>query len=315
MWIFYTLIILVLAAFAGAMTLFKYAVVRVANHTPEDQIDEFERERGMDVTLLRRGVSWYRAQPRETISITSFDGLRLAADYIPAEGTSRGRVLLFHGYHGGIEDYSAALPYYHSLGFDLLMVDERAHGRSEGKYIGYGVLEKRDCCAWAQEADRRWGEAPTFLAGVSMGAATVLMAAEEPLPADVRGIIADCGFTSPKEEICYVMRQDLHLPAYPMYWLVNGLCRLLAGYGFDDCSTERTLAKSDIPVLLIHGEADTYVLPEMSRKSYAACRGEKHLLMIPGAGHCQGYLTDAQGYERELKQFLLTHAVNVTAEI
>ena len=153
------------------MTLFRMAALRPPEVTAEEKLDEWERERHWNVDLPRAGVAWYRTREKETVTANSFDGLSLAADLLPAEGPSRGRVLMFHGYHGGLEDFSAALRHYHELGFDLLIPDERAHHRSEGKFIGYGVLESRDCKTWAEEADRLWGEAPTFLVGVSMPAA------------------------------------------------------------------------------------------------------------------------------------------------
>lgn len=300
----YILIILLLAFFFFCMTLFRKAAVRVPSLTAEEKLDDWEKNRRLDVSLLREGLAWYRAQKKETVTATSFDGLRLVADWLPAEGTSRGRILLFHGYHGGVEDFSASLRYYHDQGYDLLVPDQRSHNRSEGKFIGYGVLERRDCKTWAEEADRRWGEAPTFLAGVSMGATTVLMAAGENLPKDVRGIIADCGFTSPKEIVIHVLHRSFHLPGAPFYTVVNGLFHLLAGYGLDECSTVDVMARDCLPVLFVHGEADDFVPPEMTRRNYDACRAEKRLLMVPGAEHCRGYLEDMPGYQRELNGFL-----------
>ena len=190
-----------------SMTLFRMAALRPPEVTAEEKLDEWERERHWNVDLPRAGVAWYRTREKETVTANSFDGLSLAADLLPAEGPSRGRVLMFHGYHGGLEDFSAALRHYHELGFDLLIPDERAHHRSEGKFIGYGVLESRDCKTWAEEADRLWGEAPTFLVGVSMdtasrsGAEGIVpcraMAAVTPVNAPMAGDLRDGGTGQP----------------------------------------------------------------------------------------------------------------------
>jgi len=298
------LIILLLVYLFGCMTLFRMAALRPPEMTAEEKLDVWERERGWDVERPRAGVAWYRTWEKETVTAVSFDGLLLVADLLPAEGPSKGRVLMFHGYHGGLEDFSAALQHYHELGFDLLIPDQRAHHRSEGKFIGYGVLESRDCKTWAEEADRRWGEAPTFLVGVSMGASTVLMASGEALPEDVRGIVADCGFTSPKAIVTHVLRRRLHLPVAPFYPVVNGLFRLLAGYGLTDRSTIHAMEHNRLPVLFVHGEADGFVPSKMTRQAYDACQAEKELLLVPGAGHGRSYLEDMPGYQRKLDSFL-----------
>ena len=300
----YLLIILLLAYLSTCMILFRVAALRPVEVTAEEKLDEWERERDWDVSLCRDGIAWYRAREKETVTAVSFDGLRLTADWLTADGPSRGRVLLFHGYHGGLEDFSASLRHYHELGFDLLIPDQRAHHRSEGRFIGFGVLERRDCQTWAEEADRRWGAAPTFLVGVSMGASTVLMASGYELPEDVRGIVADCGFTSPKAIVTNVLHRQLHLPMTPFYPVVNGLFRLLAGYGLSDDSTVTAMTRNRLPVLFVHGGADGFVPPEMTLQTYNACRAEKDLLLVSGAGHGRSYLVDMPGYQRKLDAFL-----------
>ena len=140
-----------------------------------------------------------------------------------------------------------------------------------------------------------------------MGATTVLMAAGEELPGNVRGVIGDCGFTSPRDIIAHQTRAQLHLPAFPLVPLASLLSRLLAGYGFSDCSTLDPLARTELPVLLIHGEADNFVPTEMSRQNYAACRSEKELLLIPDAGHGGAYLVGGETYRSTVTSFLNKH--------
>lgn len=301
-WLWILLALLVLALFYEAMTLLRKAVCRGSEFPEEQALEGWEHRLGVDTAPLRANLAWFRAQPLQMVTLRSFDGLKLTADYLPVEGESRGRMLLFHGYRGGVRDFSGAIRYYHEAGFDLLVPDQRAHGRSEGQYIGFGVLERRDCRDWVEEANRRFGgDEPTLLAGISMGATTVLMAAGEPFPENVRGIIADCGFTSPEEIITYQMRRLEHLPRWPLYPLTAALARLLAGYGFRDCSTVEAMEQATLPVLFVHGGADTFVPPEMTERNYAACRAEKQLLLVPGAGHGMGFVADGAGYRRELE--------------
>ena len=194
---------------------------------------------------------------------------------------------------------------HHEAGYDLLLADQRAHGRSEGRFIGFGILERRDLKAWTEELNRRFGaDEPTFLAGISMGATTVLMAAGGELPDNTRGIIADCGFTSPKDIVVHELHALFHLPRYPLLPIVDLLCRLLAGYGFGDYSTLTAMETNTLPIFFIHGGGDNFVPTEMTRLNYAACRAEKRLLIVPGADHGMSWLEDPESYQRELSEFL-----------
>ena len=92
------------------------------------------------------GAAWIARQPVEAVKVQSFDGLRLRGRLLPADGERRGVLLLFHGYRSAAEvDFSCAARFYHQLGFDLLLADQRAHGRSQGRFLTMGVRERQDC--------------------------------------------------------------------------------------------------------------------------------------------------------------------------
>ena len=254
------------------------------------------------------GIAWLALQETEQISLESFDGLRLSARLFPAE-ENRGTILLFHGYRSMVcIDFSCAAQYYHELGFNLLLIDQRSHGHSEGRYLTYGVLERRDCQSWADYCYRRFGSSQSlFLGGLSMGASTVLMASDLPMPPTVRGIIADCGFTSPWEIIAHVMKSRYHLPPFPLLYGIDLFSRLFARCGLRDCSTVQAVARTVLPVLLIHGTGDRFVPCSMSRRAYDACAGERHLVLVEGAGHGASFLVDRRACTRALEQFLFSH--------
>lgn len=257
------------------------------------------------LTQIEEGRVWLSQQPAQRVSITSFDGLTLRGLYLPAE-EPRACVLLFHGYRStGLRDFAPLLPFYHANHISFLLVDQRACGESEGKYITFGIHERRDAAAWADYMDRRLGGGtPLVLEGLSLGAATVMMAAGQPLPGTVRGIIADCGFTSPWDIIAHCARQQFHIPLFPMLYLLSGFTRLAAGFGYRDCSTLDTLSRSHLPLLLIHGGADDYVPTYMTEQNYAAAAGPKRKVIVPGAGHAVSYLLQPQLCQRELLSFL-----------
>ena len=255
------------------------------------------------------GMAWIALQETEGITVESFDGLRLSGRLFPANAP-RGTILLFHGYRSmACIDFSCATQYYHDLGFNLLLIDQRAHGHSEGKYLTYGVLERLDCQTWANYCYERFGDGHSlFLGGMSMGATTVLMAADLPMPPTVRGIIADCGFTSPWAIIRQVMRDRFHLPPFPLLYFVDLFARLFAHYGLKDHSTLESVAHTQLPILFIHGTGDRFVSCEMTCQAYNACVSEKHMVLVDGAGHGESFLVDQASCQTALESFFLQHS-------
>lgn len=255
-------------------------------------------------SLFRDGISWFRSQNPEDVWVKSRDGLRLHAKFLP-HARARGTILLFHGYHSsGWSDFGCVAKFYHNLGFHLLLVDQRAHGDSEGTYISFGVLEREDCLVWVDYLNGRLGEMPLFLDGLSMGATTVLLAAGMPLPRNVKGIIADCGFLSPEAIFRHVLRTRYHLPAFPLLAIVNTLCRVKAGFSFRHQSTTEALCKTKLPLLLLHGTEDRLVPDWMSKANADAHAGETTLVVVEGAWHAASYLVNPAVCEAALEQFL-----------
>lgn len=256
--------------------------------------------------LIQEGMDWYKAQSVERIYEKSYDGLNLAADFFPTETEKvRGVLILMHGFRGSAaHDFSCALRLYHELGFHLILPHQRAHGKSEGRYICYGVKERYDCQMWANYAAKRFGEdLPMFLDGISMGAATVLMTAGLPLPSNVRGIIADCGFTSPWDIFKAVMKKWFKLPSFPILNLTSAFSKLVAGFDFREYSTLEALKNSNLPVLFIHGTADELVPCWMSEANYKVCQGPKELILVEGASHGYSFLVDEKRCKKALLRF------------
>ena len=257
-------------------------------------------------------MEWFRQQNKERVMQTSYDGLKLAADILPADpGTERGVLILMHGFRGSAaHDFSCALEFYHELGYHLILPHQRAHGKSEGRYLCFGVKERYDCRMWAYYAATRFGDKmPIFLDGISMGASTVLMAAGLELPRNVKGIIADCGFTSPWEIFRFVLKKWFHLPAFPILHLTGILCRFAAGFGFRECSTLDVLSKSNLPVLFVHGTADELVPFWMGEQNYRACQGPKRFVKVEGASHGFSFLMEEERCKNELQEFLREYSL------
>ena len=272
-------------------------------------LDKLEKGGNHDhAETIRRERKWYPAQPKEDVWMESFDGLRLHGNLLeqPEGKNARGTLLLAHGFRGsGYVDFSCALRPYYELGFNLLVIDQRAHLQSEGEYITMGVRERRDVRDWALWLLQKYGEDhPVILDGISMGAASVLMAAGLDLPKNVVGIIADCGFTSPREIFHSVMTSSIKLPIF-LLWGADICCRIMAGFSIDGARTTDALRQSNLPLLIAHGEADDFVPCRMGVESFnAAVTDDKQLVTVPGAGHGMSYLVDRERMQAALEAFL-----------
>ena len=244
-------------------------------------------------------VSWMketRAVPHEDIYVTSFDGLKLHGCYYEfAPGAPI--EIMFHGYRGSAErDLCGGVQRCFALGRSAIVVDQRASGQSEGRVITFGIKERYDCLAWVDYALKRFGsDVELLLCGISMGAATVLMAAGMDLPPNVKGIIADCGYTSPREIICKVIRQ-IGLPAKIMYPFVKLGAKIYGHFDLEEASAVEAMARCKIPVFFAHGEPDDFVPCDMSRVNYEACTAPKKLFTVPGAGHGLSYIVAPEEY-------------------
>ena len=247
---------------------------------------------------------WLDAQECERWTQVSADGLKLCACYVPAAAETSKTAILAHGYSADGRTMAVIARVYRARGYHVLLPDARGHGGSEGEYIGFGWPERLDMAGWIKAVLQRSGEnAQIVLHGISMGAATVLMAGGEPLPPQVKAIVADCGYTTAWEELSYQMRRIFHLPAFPFMYTTGLLARLRTGYSLREASALAQAAKIKTPTLFIHGDADTFVPYAMMRRLYDACPAEKDLFVVPGAGHGMAYAADPVGYEAKTAGF------------
>lgn len=252
--------------------------------------------------------AWMLTQPHEDVYIHSRDGLKLHGTYFPGQqGEGRKKIILaFHGYTSkGMSDYIGLSNYYLKRGYEMLLVDERAHGESEGTYIGFGCLDRLDAVRWIKYVEDKLGkDCEVWLHGTSMGGATVLMTGGLNLPECVKGVISDCAFTNAWDVFAHVLKSMYHLPAFPILNIADQMISARAGYRLKECDSSEEIKKIKIPLLLIHGDADTFVPCWMGKKIYDACTGPKDILIVKGAGHCESYYKDQAAYEEKLTAFL-----------
>ena len=257
------------------------------------------------IPTIRAAKEWLNEQLSEEVWINSDDDLRLYGKFYPC-GDSLKTVICFHGYTSeGANDYSTLAKFYLDNGYNLLIVDERAHGKSEGKYIGFGCLDRHDAKRWIEYVVKRLGEdCSIVLHGDSMGASTVLMTAGLELPVQVKAAVSDCAFTSAWEVFSAVLKNMYHLPPFPIMQIANRMVKKRAGYELDECNAKRELKKAKIPILFIHGDNDTFVPCSMVYELYDACPTEKKLVIMEGAGHVESCYKDPGIYEEAVRSFV-----------
>lgn len=235
----------------------------------------------------------------------SFDGVRLHATYFP-RGDEKTVAICLHGYTSrGMNDYVALSDFYLKKNISMLLPDLRGHGSSQGKYVGFGCLDRRDLMYWINRIIVQNGEdVQIILHGTSLGGATVLMSTGLSLPPQVKGVVSDCGFTSPREVFTHVLKNWYHMPAFPMLNICNVYSKVLAGYTMDECDSKIEVEKSKVPFLLIHGSEDTFVPAYMCDDIAMHCATKVTKLIVEGAAHAESYYKDMEAYEDALDTFL-----------
>ncbi len=288
-------------------------LVKVALDREQPKITNIEKAKqylrgykdyGPFLDTMDQGAQRLREMPHQLIKIESYDGQTLVGHWFENSAPKR-LVVAMHGWRSSwASDFGFVSEYLHQNGCSVLYAEQRGQGSSGGEYMGFGMIERHDCLEWIKWVDsQNTKNLPIYLAGVSMGAATVMMTADMELPQNVRGIIADCGFTSIHDIWRHVARRNLHLP-YRIYGgLADNLCREKISVGTKDCSTVEALKNSRVPVLFVHGTDDHFVPVEMTYRNYQACTSPKHLLIVPGADHGMSYYKEKARYEQAIRDF------------
>lgn len=307
---------------AAAALLFGHFLVAFSLKRDGRLVRKYWNTSATDITTLKPGTpkfiietnyraamekmkAWRSAAKEESLTITSYDGLKLVGHIFRAPDESKNWVVLVHGYRdtpGNILTY--ALPYIEK-GYNIFFMDQRAHGDSEGRYIGMGYPEHFDLLDWLDALCGRYPGASIVLHGHSMGSATILMASgEKRFPSNVKCIIADCGFSSIWEEFSSNLKQMFGLPPFPLLYASNLISRLETKLDFRKGSTTAFVARSRTPIFFIHGDSDTFVPTSMVYKLYDAAVCEKQLYVAIGAAHVDSQYIDPDNYYSQVFAFI-----------
>jgi len=246
---------------------------------------------------------WFNSHYEET-TIQSFDQLKLHAYSLKNDNDTNKWVLIFHGYSSDGIQMSKYAKHFYDMGYNVLIPEARGHGKSAGDYIGMGWHDRLDVVSWIDNTVQLQQDAEIVLFGVSMGGATVMMASGEKLPSNVKAIIEDCGYASVWGEFSYQLKAIFHLPAFPIMYFASAVTKIKAGYTLGEADTVKQVAKSQTPMLFIHGSNDTFVPSSMLNEVYEAANVPKEKLLVEGAGHGNAESVAGTKYWETIQSFL-----------
>ncbi|MEF9951602.1 MAG: alpha/beta hydrolase [Clostridium sp.] len=241
---------------------------------------------------------------QKELSITSFDNLKLYGYEVPSKKESNIWVISVHGYNNSSKHMATYARQFNNFGYNVLLPELRGHGKSQGEYVGMGWHDRLDIVNWIDYINKNNKDAEIILHGVSMGAATVMMTSGEKLPGNVKAIIEDCGYTSAWDQFSYHLNNKFNLPDFPILNASDVLAKSRANYSLKDASAINQLAKTNIPMLFIHGDKDDFVPLSMVDTLYKSHNGEKEMLIIEGAGHGKSSQVNPTLYFKTTKNFI-----------
>ena len=212
---------------------------------------------------------------------------------------------MFHGYRGNAErDLNAGVKRAFKVGRNALLIDQRGSGFSQGHILTFGIKERKDCLKWIDFAINKFGkDTKIILTGISMGAATVLLASGEDLPKNVISVLADCPYTSAKEIMYKIIKNDLKLPPKIFYPFIKLGAMIYGGFNLDETSPLKAVQNSKIPIIFFHGDGDDFVPYQMSQTLSKKCASKNKLVIIPKAGHGLCYPANPEMYLNSIKEF------------
>ena len=316
-WLIFSIIVM---SFLTLTFLFAYIIfhrVSVRGKPRKNDIHSLFSQNKLDLVgeeRIKETLEWIENSISDHSCIESEDGLKLHASLINTEN-AKGVIIIFHGYRSfWARDFCLQLPLIHEAGYNIMLVDQRSHGKSEGKYIYYGTKECNDALLWRKKASEIYGnEMPIALVGLSMGGATVLMASGEVEKEDtqVKCVIADCPFYSAYEIITHVLWKYFKIYPNPIIHVVKFWCRFLADFNIDAPSCAEQAKKSHLPFLIFHGKKDEFVPTNCSIRLAEEIGDNARLILFDDAAHAEAIYYNEELYKKELIEFLSKYMKNI----
>ncbi len=249
----------------------------------------------------KKALDWLSKQKTEEVFITS-DGLKLRGIFLNQH--SNKSVILIHGYCAKLEYRVQDAPFYFKQGFNVLLIDLRTHGKSEGKYITLGKFEASDLLKWIEFLNQKTNYSKIVLDGVSMGGATVICASALDLPKNVSFAVADCSYTTMMELLRSTSKKYMLIPNWILLGVGEGFARRFGKFSLYKDGPIHSVKKSKIPILFVRGDDDKFIPPRMTDELFNACKADKKLIKVAGAGHAMSFSIDRKKCESAILEFV-----------
>ena len=293
------LVVLLIISIGGSFYMLDFSLAPENNKT---DIDSCYREQFSNYPETRPWIDSLRSvNALKDTFITMPTGERHHALYV--RNGSNKTAIIIHGWRDySIEFLYLGRLYERELGYNIVMPDLHAHGKSEGDMIQMGWFDRKDALQWLSVF-----QTDTMVVhGVSMGAATTMMLSGEKLPKSIKEIrfVEDCGYTSAWDEFAVQLKEQFGLPEFPLMYSTSLLCKIRNGWSFGEASAINQIRKCKYPMLFIHGGSDTFVPTEMVNRLYEAKPGKKDMWITEGAGHAESYLRHKEEYVEHVKRFV-----------
>ncbi|TPE22255.1 alpha/beta hydrolase [Clostridium perfringens] len=251
----------------------------------------------------------YNSASKEDITLKSFDGLNLTSTLIMNENSTKKFIVLVHGvsicYVGSLKYFDI----FYKNGFNVLIVNQRRHGKSEGKYSTYGFYEKYDVNMWIEYLKSRFGNDIILgLHGESMGAGTVMETI--PINNSIKFVIEDCGYSNFHEligfQITHAYKNKLVRKILrPSLIFANFFMKTKAKFSMKKIVPIDIVSSTSLPMMFIHGKEDYFVPWYMSVDLYKAkTKGYKELYLVEGAKHAEALEVNKILYEKKIMTFI-----------
>lgn len=303
-WLIIVLVLLGLAAagvYAASEYLYNYAFTPVTK--------TLSKSSKKQQRMLSADEKWLAHQRQQTWQMRAAKSkLKLKAWYVPAATKTNKTIVVAHGYMGNHQTMASYIRMFHRLGYNVLAPDDRGAGQSQGKYIGFGWVDRLDYVKWIKLLLTKEGSNQQIgLFGVSMGGATVMMTSGEKLPHQVKAIVEDCGYNSVEAELTYELKNLFNMPKEPLITTASWVARWHAGYDFKQGSALKQLHKNKLPIFFIHGDSDTFVPTKMVYANYRATKATKKLWIAKNTGHAMTYYNYPHAYQQRVGAWFATY--------
>lgn len=253
----------------------------------------------------------------QRVTVKSFDGLTLNGFLKKAKNAKR-IILAVHGYKSNcFKDFALVSEHLFQSDCTVLFIEQRAHGASESDFTSFGINERHDCITWLDFiVGNISSELPVYLYGVSMGAASVLMASGKQLPSNVKGIIADSPFTSPIDIISYTLdrKSKKNVNKEKIKEQLDKMIMKRFGFSLYDFSVDEALKSISRPVLLFHGTSDRLTPFSMTEEIFHNCHSEKNLVIFENSKHLHGCFDYRNKYLDSLDKFFEKYDLSAFCE-